>query len=158
MAARKPVDWERVEADYCAGIKSSRQIAKEHGRTEGAIRIKAKKFGWVRADRTKEKTEAPRLHIDEHDKAGFLYVIFIEDTAGKRICKIGMTECFGVRMTSHQCSSPFDVRVACAFYVGNMRREERFLHDMFAGKHVRGEWFDLSEEDIAFISSRANLT
>lgn len=48
MAARKPVDWERVEADYCAGIKTLREIAAEHGVTEGAVRKRAKAGEWVR--------------------------------------------------------------------------------------------------------------
>lgn len=156
--ARAAVDWERIEADYCAGVKSGRQIARECGRTEAAIRLKAKKLGWIRSDRVKEKAEAPKLRADEYSKAGFVYVIFVEDTAGKRIFKIGMTEFFGPRMQSHQCSSPFDVRVACAFYVGNMRREEAYLHEVFSSKCVRGEWFDLSDEDVTFISSRSKLT
>lgn len=46
MASGKPsVDWERVEADYCAGIKSLREIAKEHGVTDGAVRKRAKVGG-----------------------------------------------------------------------------------------------------------------
>ena len=48
MAARKPIDWERVEADYCAGIKTLREIAAEHGVTEGAVRKRAKAGEWVR--------------------------------------------------------------------------------------------------------------
>lgn len=49
MASGKPsVDWERVEADYCAGIKSLREIAKEHGVTDGAVRKRAKAGGWAR--------------------------------------------------------------------------------------------------------------
>lgn len=159
MASGKPsVDWERVEADYCAGIKSGRQIAKECGRTEGAIRKKAKTLGWVRTDRTKDRQVAPKLCSDEHNKAGFLYVIFIEDSNGKRFFKIGITENFGARIVTHQCSSPFDMRVACAYFVGNMRREETYLHDVFSCNRVRGEWFDLSDEDVAMISSRSKLT
>lgn len=51
MASSKPsVDWERVEADYCAGIKSLREIAAEHpGTNHVAITRMAKKHGWTRS-------------------------------------------------------------------------------------------------------------
>lgn len=45
----KPVvDWERIEADYRAGILSLREIALPFGVTEGAIRKRAKRDGWER--------------------------------------------------------------------------------------------------------------
>jgi len=31
------------------------------------------------------------------------------------------------------------------------RRSERFLHDLFSAKRVRGEWFDLNAADIEFV-------
>lgn len=45
---RAPVDWELIERHYRAGILSLREIAKECGVTEGAIRKRAKKDGWAR--------------------------------------------------------------------------------------------------------------
>lgn len=54
-------DWERIELDYRAGVKSLREIASEHGITEGAIRKRAKKPGeeWERdlAGRIQAKAE-----------------------------------------------------------------------------------------------------
>lgn len=44
----KRYDWEAIEADYSAGMKSVSAIAREHGLTEGAIRKRAKKHGWQR--------------------------------------------------------------------------------------------------------------
>ncbi|WP_315384749.1 hypothetical protein [Microvirgula aerodenitrificans] len=41
-------DWERIESDYRAGILSLREIAAEHGITEGAVRKRAKRDAWVR--------------------------------------------------------------------------------------------------------------
>lgn len=46
--ARKQADWERIESDYRAGVKSLREIAGEHGLTDGAIRKRAKRDGWTR--------------------------------------------------------------------------------------------------------------
>mgnify|MGYP001581759619 CR=1 FL=1 len=40
--------WERIELDYRAGIKSLRQIAAEQGISEGAIRKRAKRDDWSR--------------------------------------------------------------------------------------------------------------
>lgn len=52
-------DWERIELDYRAGIKSLRQIADESGITEGAIRKRAKRDEWTRdlSARIQEKAE-----------------------------------------------------------------------------------------------------
>lgn len=41
-------DWEAIEVDYRAGIKTLRQIAEGHGITEGAIRKRAKRDEWER--------------------------------------------------------------------------------------------------------------
>lgn len=42
-------DWERIEADYRAGLLSLREIGTKDGHvTEGAIRKRAKKLGWTR--------------------------------------------------------------------------------------------------------------
>lgn len=41
-------DWERIELDYRAGIKTQRQIAAEHGISHGAINKRAKRDVWER--------------------------------------------------------------------------------------------------------------
>lgn len=45
---RSNCDWERVEAQYRAGVMSLREIASEHEVTEGAIRKRAKRDDWLR--------------------------------------------------------------------------------------------------------------
>lgn len=47
-AAKKKVDWELVEKDYRAGIKTLRQIAEERGVSHVAIQKRAKTYGWTR--------------------------------------------------------------------------------------------------------------
>ena len=47
-AARKTVDWEAVEREYRAGIRSLRDIAAEFDITDTAIRKRAKRDDWVR--------------------------------------------------------------------------------------------------------------
>lgn len=46
MTERKPVDWERIEAEYRAGQLSVREIARQHGVTHTAINKRAKAEGW----------------------------------------------------------------------------------------------------------------
>lgn len=52
-------DWECIELDYRAGIKTLRQIAEAHGITEGAIRKRAKRDEWTRdlSGRIQDKAE-----------------------------------------------------------------------------------------------------
>lgn len=158
---RKQIDWEKIEFDYRAGVKSLREIGDLYGCTEGAIRKRAKRDGWERdlAARIKAKADAviiPR-EVDEFQREGFVYVIYIDDSSGDRFFKIGMAKAFTPRFMAHQCASPFDICVACAFFVGNMRTMERHLHDKFADKRVRGEWFKLTQKDIVEISKMAVL-
>lgn len=58
--ARKQVDWEGVERDYRAGIRTLRDMAGQYGITEGAIRKKAKAEEWERdlTARIEARTEA----------------------------------------------------------------------------------------------------
>ena len=45
----KNIDWLSIESEYIAGEKSVNAIAIEHGVSEGSIRAKAKKNGWIRS-------------------------------------------------------------------------------------------------------------
>ena len=159
-APAKAVDWERIELDYRAGIKTLRQIADENGITHGAINKRAKRDGWERdlSHRGIRSQEPVRLvDADEMSKAGFVYVIYMEDSAKERFYKIGMASSFTARFSTHQCASPFDLCVACAYFVGNMRAEESYLHTEFADNRIRGEWFRLSGDDLELIAKRSKL-
>lgn len=54
-------DWDRIEIDYRAGIKTLREIANEHGITEGAIRKRAKRDDWKRDLAAKVRAKAQDL-------------------------------------------------------------------------------------------------
>ena len=60
-ASRQAADWERIELDYRAGIKTLRQIGQEHGITHGAINKRAKRDGWERDLSLKIQTKADAL-------------------------------------------------------------------------------------------------
>jgi hypothetical protein len=54
-------DWERIEADYRAGVLSLREIAGLHSITEGAIRKRAKRDEWARDLAGKVQAKAAEL-------------------------------------------------------------------------------------------------
>lgn len=58
---KKTPDWERIEADYRAGIKTLRQIADEHGISHVAINKRAKRDGWSRDLSAKIAAKADEL-------------------------------------------------------------------------------------------------
>lgn len=57
--ARAKIDWEAVEIDFRAGVKTLRVMASEHGCAESAIRKKAKQEGWERdlAEKVRQKAD-----------------------------------------------------------------------------------------------------
>lgn len=57
---RKP-DWEAIETAYRAGVMSLREIAAQHGISEGAIRKRAKRDDWSRDLAAKVKERADDL-------------------------------------------------------------------------------------------------
>ncbi|HEY4292069.1 GIY-YIG nuclease family protein [Luteibacter sp.] len=152
---KKAPDWERIEADYRAGLLSVREIAAAQGVSHVAIGKRAKRDGWERSLKpSRNVILAPE--IDELDRSGFLYVIYVEvDDAA--YYKVGIATHFDSRLKTHQCSSPFEVKVAICYFVGNMRAEERALHKMFECKRVRGEWFALDADDLRLVARRAVL-
>lgn len=74
-------DWNKIELDYRAGIKSLRQIAGEHGiKSETSIRKRAAKYGWqrdlnqtindvadeiVRKDTVRKQVRSKSVHSEE---------------------------------------------------------------------------------------------
>ena len=78
MPARpKDVDWEAIEADFRAGVISVNQIAKNVGLSEGAIRQRARKQGWVRQEPVRVRQIAqqkaddaglPRVPVDPEER------------------------------------------------------------------------------------------
>lgn len=54
-------DWERIEADYRAGLLSVREIAASQGITHGAINKRAKRDGWARDLKARIQAKADAL-------------------------------------------------------------------------------------------------
>ena len=54
-------NWEEIERDFRIGVRAVTAIAQEHGITEGAIRKRAKRDGWVRDLNAKVRAKADEL-------------------------------------------------------------------------------------------------
>ena len=61
MAAKRIIDWDAIERDYRAGIKTLREIAIEHGITHGAINNHRKEHEWIRDLSARIKLKAAQL-------------------------------------------------------------------------------------------------
>lgn len=62
MTAKPPTDWEAIEREYRAGQISVREIARQHGVSDGAIRKRAKERGWPR-DLSEQVRQAVRSEL-----------------------------------------------------------------------------------------------
>jgi hypothetical protein len=57
------IDWESIHEEYVAGQFSLKEIARQHGCSDTAIRLKAKELGWQRrlAERVREQVREKLL-------------------------------------------------------------------------------------------------
>lgn len=62
--------------------------------------------------------------------------------------KIGYAENVAVRLSGIQTSMPFAVIAMAAWETYHYGQMERAIHKHFTAKHIRGEWFKLSDEDV----------
>ena len=61
MAEKRVIDWEGIEVEYRAGVKTLRDIASSYGITHGAINRRALRDDWVRDLSAKIKTKADAI-------------------------------------------------------------------------------------------------
>lgn len=81
------------------------------------------------------------------------YVYLIGADTEKTPYKIGMSKEAGSRLKAFEFIMPFDFEVLNVFPCDNPFKAEKFLHEGFASKRGKGEWFDLSEHDVAYVMS-----
>lgn len=87
------------------------------------------------------------FNIPIKGKRGYVYVI----KSGK-YHKIGMTtRSPSVRI--REFTTPEGVEVVHIIETSDPKGCEAFLHDIFKDKRAEREWFNLNDEDIAFITS-----
>jgi hypothetical protein len=83
------------------------------------------------------------------DKDRYLYLI-----SGGGLIKIGIADDVQKRIKTLNLASPVPLELVASFFVSNAMSVEGELHRHFSDKRVRGEWFDLSRQDIEWILSR----
>lgn len=82
-------------------------------------------------------------------KAGFVYLL-----KSGEYYKIGCTKQVGRRLAEISPCMPFETILICSIKTEDMQALEASLHQEFADKRVKGEWFQLSEQDIQAIKER----
>ena len=93
------------------------------------------------------KRTHPKVTNKRSPRPGFVYVLQGPDGN----YKIGRTIDYRGRIDSLTVKLPFDVHPLMVIRSDDYCALEKMLHDRFADKRVRGEWFALSEQDIQHI-------
>lgn len=88
-----------------------------------------------------------KLHSDV--RKGCVYVL--QDISVTEYCKIGKTTALAKRIGHFDTMLPFEVRVVHVIESKDCNALEAMLHRHFESKRVRGEWFALSDADIAWL-------
>ena len=136
----------KILADWKVGI-SQNQLAKNYDVSPATINKICKNV-----DRCKIEPLKPfeRTAYD-NTSDGYVYVICFSDSSGKKFYKIGLARSVEARIKQHQTSIPFELSINMSFYVLNMAKKEKELHDMFKNKNIRGEWYALDYGDLLTI-------
>jgi hypothetical protein len=64
--------------------------------------------------------------------------------------KIGRAKVLKNRLSQFGLVLPFEVKLIHALKSSDMARTEWYFHDHFKERRIQGEWFDLSDRDLAF--------
>lgn len=79
------------------------------------------------------------------------YVYLVDSQIG--VWKIGRSSVPVKRISKLDVVLPYDLEVSALIETKDMYSLESRLHDMYASKRVKGEWFKLTTEDIEYIKS-----
>ena len=102
---------------------------------------------WTKEHPEEAVTLLSKIHLNHRSREGFVYIV-----QGDQYFKIGCTNNIKKRMHALGVKSPFPLQTHIVIPSDNIEFLEQQLHKRFAAKHVRGEWFSLSQEDLVAIS------
>lgn len=91
--------------------------------------------------------EFDRICATPHDYA-YVYLIRCND-----LYKIGYSQNPESRLDGMQTSNPYLLELLWKQRIPNYQQLEEMMHERFASKRVRREWFKLGKEDVEFILS-----
>lgn len=77
-----------------------------------------------------------------------LYVFEVCLTNNDKIYKIGTSSTSADRVEGIMCKWPFDFNLLLNAPVKRPYQKERYLHNKFNHKNIKGEWFDLDQNDL----------
>jgi hypothetical protein len=85
-------------------------------------------------------------------RPGYVYLL-----GGGGYYKIGKAKDPQRRAETLAVQLPYSVELLHAIESGDYARAEEYLHERFAHKRLNGEWFDLSDDDVAEITALSSL-
>lgn len=108
-----------------------------------------KRFVSVNSLNKKEYTKKMKWN----SSGGFIYFIKENKNSDEHQShiKIGYTKNLERRMFEFVVSIPYPLEFIHSFYSENALETERLLHSHFHNKHINGEWFELTNEDLLSI-------
>ena len=83
--------------------------------------------------------------------SGYVYLL-----RGQGYYKIGLTKNVDRRIGEISPTVPFETEIVCIIATDDIHGTEAELHNKFADKRVKGEWFELADEDVNYISALSN--
>ena len=89
-------------------------------------------------------------YLRSQAKSTVLYLIREEHGAHK----IGVTANIKARFVTLSNTIPYSLTLVMVVQVEDVLRHERELHSLFEGKRIKGEWFQLSDEDVEWIKRK----
>lgn len=95
----------------------------------------------------------PVEYIPATPQAGYVYLL----SSSVGLYKIGMSRDVSKRMGEFDRTIPIETK--CLHYIKteNRRAAEKYLHEKFAERRVKYEWFDLSSEQVDWILSLGEI-
>lgn len=83
-----------------------------------------------------------------NDNRGYIYLLVTRFST-----KIGYSKNFTSRLNSLMTGLPLEPESIHCWNIPGAKKEEKRLHEKYKDKRVRGEWFDLSEDDVLSIAT-----
>jgi hypothetical protein len=88
-------------------------------------------------------------------RLGFVYLFYFP--MGDAY-KIGMSQEVESRIAAIQSNVPIELKIEHVIKTDDMPIVERSFHEYFRDKCIRGEWFDLTKDDVSLFKSIQEIT
>lgn len=162
-----------LTSDFIVALKEAQQAYQYHrlehifyeyrGNVSGNFDVKSlkqridegRKLGYLQEDADldalihEEMFPTPPVKYAWAPKNACGYVYLIQSASGQ--CKIGLSKNVEKRFKALSHSSPVKLELIHSIYTEDMTDTESMLHELFSSKRVKGEWFELSPDDIEYI-------